>query len=1037
MKTYCKSATYIRRLGLTAAVSASALLLPVESHSQAYGTTGWSDPLDAGYIYRASEMLKTGNPLGTLNQINATSNAQCTMHNAQSMALEGVALFERKDPACVEILLKVAKEYPTTEQATQALLTVGDWYWYQKDWHEALKYYDQVEINHLATEQCNLYSYRKALAGLNCGLTEQSAPLFKMLEKVAEYSTPAKYYSAYILYRQGDYDTAYEMMKEVAETLSDTPQAAATTISGRSGRKTNSSHANLARGGNSYVSDGIEPLYYMTQMEYLKGKYDEVIEHAGTIMAKRPVAELLPELHRVAGLSYFKQGDLASARGHLEEFVGCTEFPNDDAVYALGAAEYADGDYDQAKKHFQTLTDGNDMLAQGAYLYLGQIAEKEGEMNAAAMAFKKAADMAYDAKVAETALYNYIATSSKGGSVPFASSVAMHEDFLKRYPSSQYASKVEESLATAYFREKDYSKALESINRVKRPTSSTLATKQKILYKLGCGEISAGQLKSAASHLREAASMTSTDAALAAESSLWLGDALYQQGEYKTAEAAYNTALKGNLTTANRILARYGLAYSQFQSRQWREAERNFAAVADDRHTPADIKGDALIREGDCFLYLRQFSQAASKYKSAINSGLGDVDYASFRHAVVAGVTDGTDRKMKELDVFLSERPNSKWTPEALLEAGKTMAALDRPDKAAPYFERLSREYPHNNQSRSGALSLALSYMKQGETAKAETAYREIISKWPTSEEASLANDDMRRIAGANGSLEEYARFLASIPGAPQIDPDEMDAISFEAAETAYAENPQATGKLETYVEQYTDGRYLANALMDLAEAADNDGDSDKALSYLGRLLSARGDSPQVPAALYLQAQLLEDAGNSAEALESYLALEKRGGMDFTQEATAGVMRNTADARQRTEYARRLIAMGGVSAEDAEDARFYEASGLLRGSDSDAGVKALEKLAANPDNLAGAKAAVELGEWYLEKGDSKKALAVLEKFTDAGSIHSYWLARGFIALSDAYRAEGNEYLAKEYLKSLRENYPGDEKDIKEGIEKRL
>ncbi len=85
------------------------------------------------------------------------------------------------------------------------------------------------------------------------------------------------------------------------------------------------------------------------------------------------------------------------------------------------------------------------------------------------------------------------------------------------------------------------------------------------------------------------------------------------------------------------------------------------------------------------------------------------------------------------------------------------------------------------------------------------------------------------------------------------------------------------------------------------------------------------------------------------------------------------------------------------------------------------------------NTLSGAKAAVELGDWYLKQGDTKKALSTLGAFTDAGSVHSYWLARGYISLADAYHADGNDYLAVEYLKSLRDNYPGDESDIADAI----
>lgn len=1030
--------------------------LPVMA--QGVGVVNSADPLGPGYVYRASRMLSTGNPLGAKDQTAASRDDLQFLspeQQAEWLADEGCALFERGDDACVGVLRRLATDFPTSPKATQALLTLGDWYWYHQDWHEAIEWYAKVDIGSLAKGQRNLYSYRKALAYIKCGLPESAAPLLASMVKDPEFARAAKYYTAYIHYLNKDYDTAYRMMEEVSQ-MSDIRYQLPEADAGKSsvlslesseaevrrgrGRRSASTAAsapasrpNLARPQRQYVSDGIEPLYYMTQIEYLRGQYDDVIDHAYTIMAKNPVEELLPELHRVTGLSYFKKGDYASARPHLEEFVAYTESPNDDALYALGAIQYADGDLSEAERNLRQLTDRNNDLAQGAYLYLGQIAEQRGDMNAAAMAFAKAATMAYDPNVAETASYNHIVALTKGGNAPFASNISMLEAFLEKYPDSRYASDVQESLAAAYFYENDYNRALSSINKVRNPSQATLASKQKILYKLGTSEITSGALGSAANHLREAADMRQTDARLADEARLWLGEALYGAGDYKAAAAAYTAALKGELTPDNRVTARYGLAYSQFKTHDWSDAQKNFANVAESGSAPAAMKGDALLRDADCLLYTGDYQKAGAKYQRAVREGAGDADYAAFRYAVVSGLTEGTDSKMKKLNAFLKERPDSKWTSEVLLEAGKTMAALDQPDKAAPYFERLTREYPKDTKSRAGALSLALSYMKQGETEKGKQAYMEVIRSWPTSEEASIANDDMRRIAASDGSLIEYSRFLAEIPGAPKIDPDEMDAITFEAAETAYAADQTKTAKLEQYINDFPDGRYLANALMDLAEAADSEGDASKTLIYLEQLLSKRGDSPQVPAALFLKADLLKNAGDNGKALEAYLALEQRGGAEFAPEAIAGVMRTTADAGQRTEYARRLLALGGVSAEDAEEARFYEASGLLHSDRSGAGEEALKQLAASPNTLSGAKAAVELGDWYLAQGDTKNALTTLEAFTDAGSVHAYWLARGYISLADAYHADGNDYLAVEYLKSLRDNYPGDEADITEAI----
>ncbi|MDE6637904.1 MAG: tetratricopeptide repeat protein [Muribaculaceae bacterium] len=1032
-------------LAFSLALAAGGLGLSIPVYGQM--PVSFTDPLSPGDIYRAARMLAIGNPLGALDQTSLCADDFLSLSpemKAEWLAVNGSALFERGDSECLTVLSRLITEFPTYPKTTQAILTMGDWHWLHHDWHEAIEEYAKVDIAKLASDQKNLYSYRKALAYIKCGLPEQAEPLLAEISQQPEYARAAKYYNAYIHYLNKDYDTAYQMMKEVSsndnslitnDASEDPTGEIKTTRRGR--RATAGSRPNLVRTDRQYVSDGIEPLYYMSQIEYLRGEYDDVIDHSLTLMAKSPVEELLPELHRIAGLSYFKKGDYAQARPHLEEFVSAVATPNDDALYALGALQYADGDLTEAEKNLRTLTDRNNAIAQGSYLYLGQIAEQKGDMNAAAMAFDKAATLAFDENVAETALYNHIVALTKGGNAPFASNVSALEDFLQKYPDSRYASEVQESLASAYFHEHDYTKALSYINKVKNPSKETLATKQKILYKLGTSEITSGHLGTAISHLREAADMISTDANLANEARVWLGEALYGSGDYRAAATAYATALKGNLSRDNKTNARYGLAYSQFKNSNWKDALKNFANLAESRDASSAIKGDALVREGDCLIYSGDYSKAAEKYLRASREGMGDADYATFRYAVVMGVIESTDSKMKKLNTFLKERPNSKWTSEVLLEAGNTMAALDQPDKAAPYFERLKREYPKDNKTRAGSLALALAYMKQGDTEKGKKAYLEVIRNWPTSEEASIANDDMRRICAADGSLVEYARTLAGINGAPQIDPDEMDAITFEAAETVYAVNQSNTAPLEQYVNNFPDGRYLANALMDLAEAADNAGDATKTLIYLNRLLSDRGDSPQVGAALFLKGDLLENAGNRKKALEAYLDLEQRGGSEFAPEATAGVMRTTDNASQRLEYARRLLTLGGVSAEDAEEARFYEASGMLHSQQTQAGVNALQELAKSPNSISGARAAVELGDWYLEQGDVKKALDVLEKFTDAGSVHAYWLARGFISLADAYHADGNDYLAKEYLKSLRDNYPGDETDIEEAIEERL
>ena len=102
-----------------------------------------------------------------------------------------------------------------------------------------------------------------------------------------------------------------------------------------------------------------------------------------------------------------------------------------------------------------------------------------------------------------------------------------------------------------------------------------------------------------------------------------------------------------------------------------------------------------------------------------------------------------------------------------------------------------------------------------------------------------------------------------------------------------------------------------------------------------------------------------------------------------------------------------------------------------------AAVADLETLARDTRNVYGAQAAYDLANYYYTAGDNVAAEDVLNRFIEAGTPHSYWLARGFILLADVYHKKGKEFEAVQYLKSLKENYPGDESDISDMIESRL
>lgn len=995
---------------LATIVLASATLLPMEADNREQRLS----PQASGYLERAKIMLTNGNYSGVIDQLRDLDAYQSILTTAEKQDcayLLAMALYERGDRSCIQQLHEFAQSFPASPLALPARLAAADFLFFNHDFNASLEAYRAIDFSCINPGDRPLYDYRLALSMTRSGLGEEARPIFNALLNRRGYELPALYYLAYLDYSSGNLEKARTDFQQVEK----------------------------AYGNNA--PEGIEPLYYLAQIDYASGDFKAAAAKSQRLLSENRSNTILnTDTKRILGLSLFKTGDYDQAARYLRSYLGEEDVkPAADAVYALGVIDYRDGDLESARKRFSTLVDLNNDLAQSAYLYLGQIAVKEHDNNAAAISFEKASSMNFDRAVTETALYNYLAARTNGGNIPFSSSIPLLTSFLQEFPSSQYASKVREYLATAYFNEKDYTRALESLNRISNRTEAVNAARQKTLYMLGTEAMANNRPGEARKFLTEAASLK-TDPQVRAQSELWLGDACYAGADYAAAEKAYKNYLSADPRGENVPLARYNLAYTQLMLGQYRQAAKTFGeALKSNPQLSKRLTDDALIRMADAQYYAGDHRSALRNYTAAIEGGAQDADYATFRRAVMLGLDGDIKGKLAELSSLKSRFPGSRWISNALLEKGQTYTGLGETAKAVETFEELRKSDRQGNEIRKGMINLALAYVKEGNENKAQETYMEIISKWPTSEEASLANDDLRQINARRGTLIDYAAFLKSVPGAPQIDDSQIETLTFESAETAFGNKATDTELLEKYVAQYPNGRYLAQALLDIATGKDESGESSAALETLERLVTKRPDAPQVPEALFLMASILDDEGPAKrpDALRAYKELEKRGGADYAADAWTGIMRLTDNDQERRRYAAMVKNASGIPADQIEEAEFYEATATLEHGDPKEALEVLRRLATNSKSLYGAQSAVALGEYLLENGDVAGAEKVLTAFTDEGSPHQYWLARGFIALADVNHAIGKDYLAKEYVKSLRDNYPGKELDIQEMISTRL
>ena len=131
-----------------------------------------------------------------------------------------------------------------------------------------------------------------------------------------------------------------------------------------------------------------------------------------------------------------------------------------------------------------------------------------------------------------------------------------------------------------------------------------------------------------------------------------------------------------------------------------------------------------------------------------------------------------------------------------------------------------------------------------------------------------------------------------------------------------------------------------------------------------------------------------------------------------------------------------ILADAKVMPEFANEARYYRAKSLIEVGEKALALEDWRALSADTRNVYGAEAKYRLAQELYDAGAYNKVEEAVFEFVDAETPHTYWLARSFVLIADAYSKLGRGMEARQYLLSLKENYQADD-DIAGMIQERL
>ena len=961
---------------------------------------------------QGKEMFLEGNYTGAqdlLSQFITESTDRLLIEEAKYMM--AVSSFYKGVKNSGERMKEYLDEYPESIYHHQVKFLIGSYHFDEKDWKLARFWFDQADLDYLKPSEQEDFSFRSAYANLQLDNKDEAYRLFGLLSQNSKkYRNAGNFYAGYIDYTNGNYDAALRRFE----------------------------------GLRNHPEFGEQVAFYSAQSTFFNNKLDEAIRLADSFLKAYPRSEHNTEMYRVLGNSHYRQVRATTAIPYYENYFGSTARPLRGDAYFMGLSYMEARRFNEAVQMFQKAVGERDALTQNAQLQIGQAQLKLGQKQQAQMAFEAASRDNFDPQVRETAMFNYALLAHETNFSVFSESIALFENFLKEFPNSPYTDQVNDILAETFLTTKDYQAALAAINRISRPGRRILEAKQMVLFQLGAQEFINGDMNAAVQHFNNSIALGNYDAKARNNAYYWRGEAYYRMANYPNAASDFQ-AFTQNASPAdeNYAMGWYNLGYTRFKQNQYSSAVTAFQQyISAETNRNRTEYADAHNRIGDSYYYNRSFAEAERFYTTAATINPSAADYAAYQKAFVMGLQRNYQGKADALDDLMRRYPQSQYFDDALYEKSRALVMMSRESEAINVLQQLISGYPNSALSSQAGIQLGQLYYNGGNYQNSISAYKNVISKFPGTDDARTALLSLETVYSELNDIQSYVNYANSLPGGMRITVSRQDSLTYLAAESVYMRGSkvEAESGMQRYLQSYPNGAYHTDANYYLGVLADEKGNKQQAATYFRKVADANSAKYLDDALIYVSA-IEYNNGNLNQALADYSRLANSARNQSSQQTgQMGVVRTQYRLKSFHEAARAataFLANANLSPEVTAEARYLRGKSLQQVNEVEKAMDDFQSLAQDTRNIYGAEAQFILADTYYRWKSYDKAESQVKSFMQKGTPHQYWMARALIVLSDTYRAKGDNFQARQYLESLKNNYKGSEADVQQMINERL
>lgn len=887
-------------------------------------------------------------------------------------------------------LKKFIRNHPESPKVKNACFYLGKYNYIKKKYKEANEWFDKVDVYELTTEELAEFYFKRGYSYFSTDQFDLAKKDFYEIKDVENaYAASAKYYYAHILYNEKNYETALKDFLKLQ------------------------------------YNETFKPVvpFYIAQLYYLQGKYNEVIAYAPALLDSVS-SKRAPEIARIIGEAYYNTLRYSEAIPYLKRYeTAVGSLPRKDN-YQLGYAHYKTKDYNNARDYFvNVISIDNDSLAQNAFYHLGDCYLKTNQKLNARNAFGQASKLEFDKTVREDALFNYAKLCYEQAFNPYNEAIKAFQKYIKDYPGSPRVDEAYTYLVNVFITSKNYKEALDAIENIKMLTPELQQIYQKVAYYRAIELYNNSQYAEALDHFNKAV-IHKADKELTALSMYWIGECYYHEKQYQSAIYSYLAYIEepGSINGMEYSDANYNIGYCFFKQKDYQNSNLWFRKFVTFKPQANNKKiNDAYNRVGDGYFMIRDFSNAAEYYEESYKMKLLDADYALYQKALANGVQKKYAAKIADLTAFIQQYSKSPYIQKAKFELAQTYMADNQNAMALSGFKNFIEEYPNSVYVNTSLSKIGLIYYNTKDDDNALTCFDRLIKRDRKSPEANEAINVVKSIYTAKGNIQAMGEYLASIGAAiPQV---ALDSLTYNVAKTHYLEQDckSAASDFEKYIQRFPDGIFIVNASYLKAECEQGMGNLDAALAGYSFVIG-KPKNQFTEQSLFQAAEISFKKQNYSQALDYYKQLGQQAeNPKNTTVAAIGLMRCSYQLKNYTEatgYANIVLSLEKLSNELVHESHFIIAQSFLATQKYDDAMAEFRALANTAKSEMGAEAMYQIAYIHYLKKNYKETEKTIFDFINGDGDYPYWVTKALILLADNYVALKDNFQAKTTLKSI-------------------